>query len=537
MFSRRVFGGNPDSFKLVLEYGRDDTYVPDHLSGQVRLPVALATVEFEFNSDESEASVLERFTQAKSRIAFERMEERVLLKLAPHEASSSVSSLGASAGAGVGAVGAVDGAVSARGNGGAGVGAKLSVACVSPVLRCVQAVRTSSAGSVPEAVLTALFKHCDQSGVWKLRGAEGFGNFWCRCGGRGHVQREGSGGRPLHSLFDLVVGTSTGAIVAVGLGVLHFSLDQCEAVYTGLGHKVFNQASASGGSAATRDDPASTTAASLSATGPASASSGGAGAAQPPPSAAAAAAASGGGGWRDSLFRVVRGTSTNLRYAVYGCKHDAATFEALLKQMCDVQKLGAPLEARGSCRTYALLARQEVWHGGRPLATLLLQVTRPAALLRPADFAALAPQLYGMVVTAAAPLPPAAVGALLRAGARAVLCPDRPLLPPTPRQLSPEPSLCPLPARQPQPPLAWRDSTSLSGGLPPPPSGSQPPHQPRQQEQQEQQAPGQRCAGEVSDFFRVLVSELVGGGTALGALGEAERRHPALSGRVAFRHL
>lgn len=48
-------------------------------------------------------------------------------------------------------------------------------------------------------------------------------------------------GRPLHGLFDLVVGTSTGAIVAVGLGVFHFSLDQCEAIYTGLGHKVFNQ--------------------------------------------------------------------------------------------------------------------------------------------------------------------------------------------------------------------------------------------------------------------------------------------------------
>jgi hypothetical protein len=36
------------------------------------------------------------------------------------------------------------------------------------------------AGSAPEALLTALFKHCDLSGVWKLRGAEGFGNFWCR---------------------------------------------------------------------------------------------------------------------------------------------------------------------------------------------------------------------------------------------------------------------------------------------------------------------------------------------------------------------
>ena len=60
---------------------------------------------------------------------------------------------------------------------------------------------------------------------------------------------------------------------------------------------------------------------------------------------AAAAAAAGGagagaeGGWRDSLFRVVRGTSTSLRVAVYGFKHDASTFEELLRQMCEVKKL------------------------------------------------------------------------------------------------------------------------------------------------------------------------------------------------------
>ncbi len=46
-----------------------------------------------------------------------------------------------------------------------------------------------------------------------------------------------------------------------------------------------------------------------------------------------------GGGWRDSLFRVVRGTSANIKVAVYGFKHDASTFEHLLKLMCDVQKL------------------------------------------------------------------------------------------------------------------------------------------------------------------------------------------------------
>ena len=45
-------------------------------------------------------------------------------------------------------------------------------------------------------------------------------------------------GRPVGSVFDLVVGTSTGAILAVSLGVLKYSLDMCEGIYTKLGHKV-----------------------------------------------------------------------------------------------------------------------------------------------------------------------------------------------------------------------------------------------------------------------------------------------------------
>lgn len=87
------------------------------------------------------------------------------------------------------------------------------------------------------------------------------------------------------------------------------------------------------------------------------------------------------------------------------------------------------LDAR-RCVRYRQLARQEVWHGGRQLATLLLQVTRPAAALRPAALAALSRELGGLVVTAAAPLPAAVTAGLLRAGARAVVCPDRPLVGP-----------------------------------------------------------------------------------------------------------
>jgi hypothetical protein len=50
-------------------------------SAQVRLPVAVVTMEFEFNSDESEAAIAERFVQKKSALLLDRIEERVVLKL------------------------------------------------------------------------------------------------------------------------------------------------------------------------------------------------------------------------------------------------------------------------------------------------------------------------------------------------------------------------------------------------------------------------------------------------------------------------
>ena len=45
--------------------------------------------------------------------------------------------------------------------------------------------------------------------------------------------------RPLREMFDLVVGTSTGALLTVALMVRGFSLDECEAVYKEVGQKVF----------------------------------------------------------------------------------------------------------------------------------------------------------------------------------------------------------------------------------------------------------------------------------------------------------
>ncbi|KAG2440434.1 hypothetical protein HYH02_010319 [Chlamydomonas schloesseri] len=134
--------------------------------------MALATSEVTWNSEETVEAVLERFAQAKSRVQLDRAEERLLLKVTPSPGGRSVS-------------------------------VKLSVACLAPALRCVQVVRVTTSGNVSEPLLAALFKHCDLSGVWKLRGAEGFGNFWCRCGpgagrggnGNGNGNGSGSGSR------------------------------------------------------------------------------------------------------------------------------------------------------------------------------------------------------------------------------------------------------------------------------------------------------------------------------------------------------
>lgn len=57
---------------------------------------------------------------------------------------------------------------------------------------------------------------------------------------------------------------------------------------------------------------------------------------------AAQAAQAAGANWRDSLYRVVRGTGAGIRAVVYGAKHDASTFEALLLEMCEMTKLVSP---------------------------------------------------------------------------------------------------------------------------------------------------------------------------------------------------
>jgi hypothetical protein len=44
-------------------------------------------------------------------------------------------------------------------------------------------------------------------------------------------------------------------------------------------------------------------------------------------------------GWRDNLYRMYTTSSANMRVAVYGSKHDAANYEALLRTFCAVSQL------------------------------------------------------------------------------------------------------------------------------------------------------------------------------------------------------
>ena len=109
---------------------------------------------------------------------------------------------------------------------------------------------------------------------------------------------EGTGKR-VHELFDLICGTSTGGILAVGVGVHKHSLERCRELYRDLGTRIFSA----------RDD-----------------------ASEPQSS------------WRDRLDNLYAGGQQAWRLGVHGSKHDATLFETLVKEEC---KMPTPGDATG----------------------------------------------------------------------------------------------------------------------------------------------------------------------------------------------
>lgn len=98
-------------------------------------------------------------------------------------------------------------------------------------------------------------------------------------------------GRRIHELFDLIVGTSTGGLLAVALGLRKMSLDECEHIYKVLGRRVFSRI------VATKESKEES--------------------------------------WMESFYRTFRDKTSHVRAVVVGYKHDAAVYEALLREYCD----------------------------------------------------------------------------------------------------------------------------------------------------------------------------------------------------------
>jgi Leucine-rich repeat (LRR) protein len=96
-------------------------------------------------------------------------------------------------------------------------------------------------------------------------------------------------GKPIADLFDLIVGTSTGAMLAVALGLRRMNLDECENIYKVLGQRVFTRPMAS------KDKEES---------------------------------------WMESFYRTFQTKTQHVRAVVVGCKHDTSIYESMLKEYC-----------------------------------------------------------------------------------------------------------------------------------------------------------------------------------------------------------
>lgn len=96
-------------------------------------------------------------------------------------------------------------------------------------------------------------------------------------------------GRPIHSLFDLIVGTSTGGLIAVALGLRKLSITEAEKIYKVLGQKVFTRPNLN----KEKDES-----------------------------------------WMEAFYRTFHSKTQHVRAVVVGYKHDATVYETLLKEYC-----------------------------------------------------------------------------------------------------------------------------------------------------------------------------------------------------------
>ena len=109
-------------------------------------------------------------------------------------------------------------------------------------------------------------------------------------------------GKKVHELFDLICGTSTGGMLAVGVGIHKHPLDRVTRMYADLGSRIFSKMRSSGS-----DDAAQSYSKAL----------------------------------RDRLDSLYTSGQQAIRVGVTGSKHDPTLFESLVRQEC---RLPAPLD-------------------------------------------------------------------------------------------------------------------------------------------------------------------------------------------------
>ncbi|EFN59236.1 hypothetical protein CHLNCDRAFT_138222 [Chlorella variabilis] len=98
-------------------------------------------------------------------------------------------------------------------------------------------------------------------------------------------------GKRIYEMFDLIVGTSTGGLLAVALGLRQLDMDDCTYIYKVLGQKVFSRI------VAAKDSKEES--------------------------------------WMESFYRTFQNKTSHVRAVVVGYKHDASVYESLLREYCD----------------------------------------------------------------------------------------------------------------------------------------------------------------------------------------------------------